>query len=74
MPPFAGEGVNMAMLDALELSLQLGSETHPDIQTAIAAYENQMQTRASATARETLIATDGLHSPGAIAFMISVIS
>jgi 2-polyprenyl-6-methoxyphenol hydroxylase-like FAD-dependent oxidoreductase len=74
MPPFAGEGVNMAMLDAVELSHHLTSETHPDLQTTIAAYEKQMRARASETARETLVATEALHSPEAIEFIINIIS
>ena len=74
MPPFAGEGVNMAMLDSLELSQHLTNETYPDLQTAIAAYEKQMLARASETARETLVNTDALHAPDAIDFIISLIS
>lgn len=74
MPPFAGEGVNMAMLDAVELSHHLISDTHADLQTAIAAYEQQMRTRASETAKETLTATEALHSPEAIEFIINIIS
>src|SRR5580704_8843324 len=37
MPPYAGEGVNMAMLDALELSQLLLSKESPS--RAIATYE-----------------------------------
>jgi len=73
MPPYAGEGVNMAMLDALELSQCLSSENFPDTLSAISAYENQMRARASATAMETLISTDALHAPDAIAFILGVI-
>jgi hypothetical protein len=40
MPPFAGEGVNMAMLDALELSKHLTSEDFIDIRSAINHYEH----------------------------------
>lgn len=39
MPPYAGEGVNMAMLDALELSNCLADNQFKDVQAAIAAYE-----------------------------------
>jgi 2-polyprenyl-6-methoxyphenol hydroxylase-like FAD-dependent oxidoreductase len=74
MPPYAGEGVNMAMLDALELSQCLLNDDFTDLQSAIAAYEKQMRARASETAKETLESTAALHSPDAIAFMLSIIS
>lgn len=54
MPPYAGEGVNMAMQDVLELSRCLTGENFADVHAAIAAYEKQMLTRSSATARLTL--------------------
>ncbi|MES1217953.1 MAG: NAD(P)/FAD-dependent oxidoreductase, partial [Bacteroidota bacterium] len=74
MPPYAGEGVNMAMLDALELSECLTNENFPDVHSAIAAYEKQMRIRASASAKDTLISTDALHSADAISFLTGVIS
>jgi 2-polyprenyl-6-methoxyphenol hydroxylase-like FAD-dependent oxidoreductase len=74
MPPYAGEGVNMAMLDALELSQCLLNDDFTTLQSAIAAYEKQMRARASETARETMESTAALHSPDAIAFMLSIIS
>ncbi len=74
MPPYAGEGVNMAMLDALELSQCLLSKEYPDMPSAIAAYEIQMRARAANTAKETLASTDALHSKDAIDFLINVIS
>ncbi|RYF74028.1 MAG: FAD-dependent monooxygenase, partial [Cytophagaceae bacterium] len=54
MPPYAGEGVNMAMLDALELSEHLTSDQLADVQSAIAAYEKQMFIRFAELGRETL--------------------
>ncbi|QIP16931.1 FAD-dependent monooxygenase [Spirosoma aureum] len=74
MPPYAGEGVNMAMLDALELSKCLTSDDFPDIQSAIASYEKQMRTRASATAFATLESTAALHSPEAISFLMEIVA
>ncbi|WP_343672509.1 NAD(P)/FAD-dependent oxidoreductase [Chitinophaga sp.] len=71
MPPYAGEGVNMAMLDALELSRCL-TEEH-DTHAAIAKYEKEMRARASATAAMTLEQTERLHSPEAIRKMLGVI-
>lgn len=65
MPPYAGEGVNMAMLDALELAEHLLNEQYHDTRQAIAAYEQQMRNRASAMAAVTLEQTESMHSPGA---------
>lgn len=73
MPPFAGEGVNMAMLDALELSQCLLSNEFADTHQAIAAYEKQMRCRASEIAQITMESTEALHSPKAIEFLIGVI-
>ena len=73
MPPFAGEGVNMAMLDALELSQCVISEDFPDVRSAISTFEKQMRVRASETARETMESTAALHSPDAIAYLLAVI-
>lgn len=74
MPPYAGEGVNMAMLDALELSQCLLSDDFDNLQQAIAAFEHQMRTRAAEAARQSLESTKLLHSPEAIGFMSQIIS
>lgn len=71
MPPFAGEGVNMAMLDALELSECLCNDNFSDIQTAIASYEKQMRKRAAAAAHESLENGDKMHSRDALQIMLS---
>jgi 2-polyprenyl-6-methoxyphenol hydroxylase-like FAD-dependent oxidoreductase len=72
MPPYAGEGVNMAMLDALELSEYLTNDDFEDIKTAIESYEIQMRARASETAKMTLENTDWMHADNAIANMMQV--
>ncbi|MBH8558279.1 FAD-dependent oxidoreductase [Hymenobacter negativus] len=72
MPPYAGEGVNMAMLDALELSEYLTSELFPTMQAAIAHYEQDMRQRASAVAQETLEQTERLHAPGALGYLVEL--
>jgi len=72
MPPFAGEGVNMAMLDALELSKCLTGGDFDDLQAAIATYEKQMRSRAAEAAQESLDSGELLHSPGAISFMMNI--
>lgn len=74
MPPYAGEGVNMAMLDALELSECLLSDEHADTRSAIAAYETRMRARAAEVGRITLEQTAALHGPGAISHMLQVFS
>jgi 2-polyprenyl-6-methoxyphenol hydroxylase-like FAD-dependent oxidoreductase len=74
MPPYAGEGVNMAMLDAVELAGCLTSAAYSDTRSAIAAYENTMRSRASEVAQDTLESTALLHAPGAIDWLIQVVS
>ncbi|CAG5002570.1 Flavin-dependent monooxygenase [Dyadobacter sp. CECT 9275] len=63
MPPYAGEGVNMAMLDAVELSESLTSGKFTDVQSAIAHYEKQMFARFAEIGRDTLNNTEFMHSP-----------
>ncbi len=72
MPPYAGEGVNMAMLDALELSNCLTGTQFSNCEETIAYYENQMRARASETARMTLEQTEALHSEKAISHMLEL--
>lgn len=72
MPPYAGEGVNMAMKDALELSECLTSANYADVRTAIADYELNMRKRASEAARMTLEQTENLHAPGALESLMKV--
>ena len=66
MPPSAGEGANMAMLDALVLSESLCNEDFIDIQSAISSYENNMRERAVTAARKSLDNGKWMHSPGAL--------
>ena len=63
MPPYAGEGVNMAMLDALVLSgLLLGQDTSSD---AIAAYEAEMFARMQHMTADTMVNTEMFYAPDA---------
>ncbi|KOS07473.1 2-polyprenyl-6-methoxyphenol hydroxylase [Flavobacterium akiainvivens] len=71
MPPFAGEGVNMAMLDALELCECLTADTYPTLLDAIAAYETNMRKRASVIAQESLDNGEKMHSPTALQDMLA---
>ncbi|GAO42666.1 FAD-dependent oxidoreductase [Flavihumibacter petaseus] len=69
MPPYAGEGVNMAMLDALELSEQLATSGE-NLQPAISAYEKAMLKRAASVTAITLEQTDLLHGADALQYML----
>ncbi|HSD13033.1 MAG TPA: NAD(P)/FAD-dependent oxidoreductase [Flavobacterium sp.] len=70
MPPFAGEGVNMAMLDALELSEFLTSGQHTSLREAISSYEINMRKRASKMAQESLQNGEQMHSENALKNML----
>jgi len=63
MPPYAGEGVNMAMLDALVLSrLLLSQDTSSD---AIAVYEAEMFARMRHITEDTMLNTEMFYAPDA---------
>ncbi|GAL87396.1 monooxygenase FAD-binding protein [Sporocytophaga myxococcoides] len=74
MPPFAGEGVNMAMRDALELSECLTSDNYNSLQEAISVYETNMRIRASAAAKESLDNGEIMHSENALKTMLDFFS
>jgi len=72
MPPFAGEGANMAMLDALELSECLTDDKYNTLQEAISIYEINMRYRASIAAKESLENGERMHSEGALNMMLNM--
>ena len=72
MPPFAGEGANMAMLDALELSSNLSSDKYDSLKDAIAAYETSMRHRAAAATKESLVNGEMMHSTTALQDMLAL--
>ena len=72
MPPFAGEGVNMAMLDALELSEALTDPAFTGTRAAIAWYEKRMFKRFAKVGRGTLFNTDWMHEPRALQHMVGM--
>ena len=62
MPP-SGEGVNTAMLDALDLCECLTGGEYGNIQAAIAAYEQKMLVRAAILGKEALDGIKDFSSP-----------
>jgi len=74
MPPYAGEGVNMAMQDAYELAECLTNDQFKDVQSAISYYEEKMLERASEVTRLTLENTVLMHSENAIENLMKIFS
>lgn len=74
MPPFAGEGVNVAMLDALELSECLLSQKYSDIKQAISHFEINMRERAATAAKESLENGELMHQKNTLEIMLSFFS
>ncbi|MEO3402872.1 NAD(P)/FAD-dependent oxidoreductase [Mucilaginibacter sp. CAU 1740] len=72
MPPFAGEGVNMAMLDALQLSEAFCNPKFNDTCAAIAHYEKQLFTRFAKVGQETLFNTRWMHGSKALQFILAM--
>lgn len=72
MPPFAGKGANLAMLDALELAAFLINNQFSNIKTAIATFEKRMLERASKATKETLENSEQLHAEGALERLVSI--
>ncbi|PTS96159.1 2-polyprenyl-6-methoxyphenol hydroxylase [Pedobacter sp. HMWF019] len=74
MPPFAGEGANTSMFDALELTECLTSDQYKSLQEAISSYEASMRKRASAATKQSLENGERMHSEGALNKMLKVFS
>ena len=72
MPPYAGEGVNMAMQDALELSRCLYNPSFATIQEALACYEKQMNARFAEIGKITLDQTASLHSEAGLENLLAM--
>lgn len=70
MPPFAGEGANTSMFDALELSKFLTSDQFDTLQEAISSYEFNMRKRASTAVKQSLENGERMHSAGALEKML----
>jgi 2-polyprenyl-6-methoxyphenol hydroxylase-like FAD-dependent oxidoreductase len=70
MPPFAGEGANVAMQDAFELAECLTGNKFRDIKTAISYFEKHMIIRGAEATQDTLENTERMHSKTALEQML----
>lgn len=72
MPPYAGEGVNMAMQDAFELAECLTNPNFETVVEALSHYEKQMLKRGAEVTEMTLQSTEMLHSKDAVNSLLSM--
>lgn len=62
MPPFGGLGVNLGLLDALNLTENLTNNQFPDIQTALEDYETKMIAYLSPILSDAASADERIHT------------
>jgi 2-polyprenyl-6-methoxyphenol hydroxylase-like FAD-dependent oxidoreductase len=72
MPPFAGKGANLALLDALELAENLTSTQFSNIQSALSDFEKRMIQRAAEAVKETLANAEQLFGADALDKLVSI--
>jgi len=70
MPPFAGEGANVAMQDAFELAACLTNGNFESLEIAISYFEKQMIQRGAEATQDTLENSDRMHSTTALQQML----
>lgn len=74
MPPFAGEGANVAMQDSFELAEALTGHRFSDLKMAIALFEKDMITRGAEATRQTLANTERMFAKDGLEQMLSFFS
>ncbi|SHH42649.1 FAD-dependent oxidoreductase [Flavobacterium johnsoniae] len=70
MPPYAGEGANQALADALELYEVLTSNLFVNMEDAIGFFERRMCTRTSEITEITLQQTEAMHDENNLQLLI----
>jgi len=71
MPPYAGEGANVALQDAFELAECLTDDRYADLKTAISHFEQDMIERGAKYTKDTLENTERMFSKNALEQMSS---
>ncbi len=74
MPPFAGEGANVAMQDAFELAECLTNGKHGTLLEAISYFEKDMIERGAKATKDTLENGYRMHSTTALSEMLNFFS
>lgn len=74
VPPYAGEGANQALADALDLYEVLCHGNFSTMQEAIAAYEQKMFKRSAQITEESVRNTKGFHADNNITFLLNLYS
>jgi 2-polyprenyl-6-methoxyphenol hydroxylase-like FAD-dependent oxidoreductase len=74
VPPYAGEGANQALADALDLYEALCLSDSQTLKEAIASYEDKMFKRSSEITKVSVENTIGFHSKDNIQFLLKVYS
>lgn len=72
IPPYAGEGANQALADALDLYEALCGNEFATLPQAIAAYEQKMLSRSVAITEESLHNTARFHGPDNQQFLLEM--
>ncbi|HVY76869.1 MAG TPA: NAD(P)/FAD-dependent oxidoreductase [Puia sp.] len=71
MPPFAGEGANVALQDSFELAECLTGNKFSDIKSAISHFEKEMVARGAEATKDTLENTERMFSKTALKQMLT---
>lgn len=66
MPPYAGEGANVALQDAFELAECLTGNAFPNLKAALSHFEKEMVVRGANSTKQTLENTERMFSASAL--------